>query len=106
MKKIECIVRPEKVRGVTAALREIGIGGMAVYPVRGFGVQRIRPENALFVRKQKMEIYAADSQVKEIVAAVVKCCKTGRMGDGKIAVLPMEDCIRVRTGERRNKALF
>ncbi len=106
MKKIECIIRPEKLKDVADALKEIGIGGMTVCRVQGFGVQRIRPENALFVRKRKMEIYATDAQVKEIVATVVKHCATGKMGDGKIAILPMDDCVRVRTGEGKNKALF
>lgn len=106
MKKIECIIRSEKLKDVSDALKEIGIGGMTVSEVRGFGVQTTRPDSFLFVHKVKAEMYATDSQVKEIIAAILKQCASGRMGDGKIAVLPMDDCVRVRTGERKNKALF
>ncbi|HAH19774.1 MAG: hypothetical protein A2Y00_10645 [Omnitrophica WOR_2 bacterium GWF2_43_52] len=106
MKKIECIVREEKLKELTQALREVGIGGMTVSEVRGFGVQTLRPESFLFVHKVKIEIYAADSQVNEIVDTVVSHCASGKLGDGKIAVLPMEDCIRVRTGARKQTALF
>lgn len=106
MKKIESILRVEKLKDVTDALREAGIGGMTVSEVRGFGVQTTRPESFLFVPKVKIEIYVIDSQVKEIVAAIVKQCASGKMGDGKVAILPVDDCIRVRTGERGKKALF
>ena len=105
MKKIECIIRSEKLKDVTDALREAGIGGMTVSEVRGFGVQTARPESFLFVHKIKLEIYAADSQVQEIISTILKHCASGRMGDGKISVLPMDDCIRVRTGERKNRAI-
>ena len=106
MKKIESILRVEKLKDVTDALREAGIGGMTVSEVRGFGVQTTRPESFLFVPKVKIEIYVSDSQVKEIVAAIVKQCASGKLGDGKVAILPVDDCIRVRTGERGKKALF
>lgn len=106
MKKVECIIRSEKLKDVTEALRKVGIGGMTVSEVRGFGVQTTRPDSFLFVHKTKIEIYASDKQVKEIISAVLTHCAGGKMGDGKIAVLPMEDCVRVRTGERSNKAIF
>lgn len=106
MKKIECIIRAERLKDVTDALKNIGIGGMTVSEVRGFGNQSTRPESFLFVHKTKIEIYALDSQVKGIISAILMHCQTGKMGDGKIAVIPMDDCVRVHTGERKNKALF
>ncbi len=106
MKKIECIIRSEKLKDVTDALKGIGIGGMTVSEVRGFGVQRTRPDSFLFVHKTKLEIYATESQVKEIISKILMHCSTGKMGDGKIAVLPIYDCVRVRTGERKNKAIL
>jgi len=106
MKKIECIIRPEKLKDVTDALKQIGIGGMTVSEVRGFGAQASRPDSFLFVHKVKVEIYATDAQVMEIISKILMHCSTGNMGDGKIAVLPMDDCVRVRTGERKNKSIL
>lgn len=106
MKKIECIIRSEKLKDVSDCLRQIGVGGMTVSEVRGFGTQSTRPESFLFVHKVKIEIYATDSQVKEIVSKILTHCQSGKMGDGKIAILPLEDCVRVRTGERKNKAIL
>ncbi len=105
MKKIECIIRSEKLKDVTDALRKIGIGGMTVSEARGFGVESERPDNFLFVHKTKLEIYATQRQVKKIICKILMHCSTGKMGDGKIVVLPLDDCIRIRTGERKNKAL-
>lgn len=105
MKKIECIIRSETLRDLTEALRKAGIGGMAISEVRGFGVQSERPESFLFVHKTKIEIYALETQVHKIISAILMHCSTGRVGDGKIAVLPVTDCIRVRTGERKNRAI-
>jgi nitrogen regulatory protein P-II 1 len=106
MKKIECIIRPEKLKDVTDALKEIGVGGMMVSEVRGFGTQNTRPDSFLFVHKTKLEIYATDSQVKEIISKILMYCQTGNAGDGKIVVLPLEDCVRVRTGKRKNEAII
>lgn len=106
MKKIECVIRSEKLKDVTNALRGIGVGGITISEVRGFGTQRTRPDSFLFVHKTKVEIYAVDSQVKEIISAILMHCQTGKMGDGKIAVIPLDDCVRVRTGERKNKAIL
>lgn len=106
MKKIEAIVREDRLRDLTKALQEVPIGGMTIYNVRGFGIQRSRPESFLFVHKVKIEIYANERQVKEIISKILMYCQTGKMGDGKIAVLPMDDCIRVRTGERGKKAII
>lgn len=106
MKKVECIIRSEKLKDLTDALRKIGIGGMTVSEVRGFGAQSIRPDNFLFVHKTKIEIYATDAQVKEIISTILLHCAAGKMGDGKIAVLPVDDCVRIRTGERNRKAIL
>ncbi len=106
MKKIECVIRAERLKDVADALKDIGIGGMTVSEVRGFGNQTTRPDSFLFVHKTKIEIYTIDSQVKEIISAIMIHCQSGKMGDGKIAVIPMDDCVRVRTGERKKKAIF
>lgn len=106
MKKIECIIRSEKLKDVTDALKNIGIGGMTVSEVRGFGAQTTRPDTFLFVHKTKIEIYAADKQVNQIISIILMHCQAGKMGDGKIAVIPMYDCVRVRTGERKTKAIL
>jgi nitrogen regulatory protein P-II 1 len=106
VKKIECIIRSERLKDVTDALRKIPIGGMTVSEVRGFGAQSERPDNFLFVHKTKIEIYANDSQTKEIISKLLFYCSSGNAGDGKIAVLPMDDCVRVRTGDRKNKAIL
>lgn len=106
MKKIECIIRSDKLKDVTNALKDIGIGGLTVSEVRGFGVQSARPDSFLFVHKVKLEIYATDAQVKKIISSVLMYCSTGKAGDGKIAVLEMDDCVRVSTGERGDKAII
>ena len=105
MKKIECIIRSERLKDLTAALKKAGIGGMTVSEVRGFGAQSERPDSFLFVHKTKIEIFAVDSQVKTILSTILMHCSTGKVGDGKIAVLPMEECVRISSGERKNKAI-
>jgi nitrogen regulatory protein P-II 1 len=106
LKKIECIIRPEKLKDLTDALLHIGIGGMTVSDIRGFGSQSQRPYNLLFVHKTKIEIYVTDSQVRDVISVVLTYCSTGKVGDGKIAVLPLDDCIRISTGERKNRAII
>ncbi|MFA6357925.1 MAG: P-II family nitrogen regulator [Candidatus Omnitrophota bacterium] len=106
MKKIECIIRSEKLKDVTDALLNVGIGGMTVSEVRGFGIQRMRPETFLFVHKTKLEIYALDSQANEILGVIMKECFSGRAGDGKIVVMPMDNCIRIRTKDKMDKAII
>lgn len=106
MKKIECIIRSEKLKDLTCALLKIGVGGMTVSDVRGFGTQNQRPYNLLFVHKTKIEIYVIDSQVKDVISVVLTFCSTGAAGDGKIAVLPLDDCIRISTGERKSRAII
>jgi len=105
MKKIECIIRSGKLKDLTDALLEVGIGGMTVSDVRGFGIQRMRPETFLFVQKTKVEIYALESQVNEIVSVILKECPSGKAGDGKIVIMPLENCIRIRTKEKMDKAI-
>lgn len=106
MKKIECIIRSEKLKDLTCALLKIGVGGMTVSDVRGFGAQNQRSYNLLFVHKTKIEIYVVDSQVKNVISVVLTYCSTRKAGDGKIAVLPLDDCIRISTGERNNRAII
>ncbi|MEW6075300.1 MAG: P-II family nitrogen regulator [Candidatus Omnitrophota bacterium] len=103
---MECIIRSERLKDLTSALRKIGIPGMTVSEIRGFGVQSERPDTFLFVHKTKIEIYAVDTQVKDIICTILTQCATGKVGDGKIAVLPLNECVRVSTGERKNKAIL
>lgn len=105
MKKIECIIRPDRLKDVTDALRRVGVGGMTVSDIRGFGVQNERSDNLLFLHKTRLEIYALDSQVKEIISSILMYCSMGKSGDGKIAVLPLDDCIKVSSGERGDQAI-
>ncbi len=105
MKKIEAIIRPSKLHDLEKALRDIGIGGMTIYEVKGFGKEQTRPDEYLFLPKTKIEIYSDDKQVEEIVRVISKTCQSGKLGDGKIAIFPMEDVVRVRTGERGKEAI-
>ncbi|MCK4851729.1 MAG: P-II family nitrogen regulator [Candidatus Omnitrophica bacterium] len=106
MKKIECIIRSEMLKGLKEALRLAGVGGMTITEVKGFGSEATRPDAYLFLPKTKVEIYAADEQVQELAAAVIDTCRTGELGDGKIIVSPMDECIRIRTGQRGDEAIF
>ncbi len=94
MKKIEAIVRREKFPEVCAVLEKSGIGGMTVSEARGFGHHR----NGL-KDKMKIEIYADEFQVDKVVETIRNAAKTGATGDGKIAILPLENITRIRTGE-------
>lgn len=106
MKKIECIIRSEKLRELINALREVGVGGITIVEVKGFGKETTRPEPYLILPKVKIEIYVSDRQIEELISTIVDVCHSGKLGDGKIIVLPMDDAIRIRTGERKEKALF
>ncbi|MCG2713161.1 MAG: P-II family nitrogen regulator [Candidatus Omnitrophica bacterium] len=106
MKKIECIIRQEKLKEVVDSLREAGLGGATISEVKGFGSQSTRPDNFLLLPKTKIELYVADEQVEDLITAIINCCKEETLGSGKIAVLPMEDCVRVRTEERGEKAII
>jgi nitrogen regulatory protein P-II 1 len=106
MKKIECIIKPFKLDDVKSALVDLGINGMTVSEVRGFGRQKGHTElyrgaeyQIDFIPKVKLELVVAADQVDEVVAAVQREACTGRIGDGKIFVRSIEQCIRIRTGE-------
>lgn len=106
MKKIECIIKPERLEDLKNALRVSGAGGMTISDVRGFGKQTTRPDNYLVLPKIKVEIYCTDEQLDELIEVITRTCRKNEMGDGKIAILPVDDMIRIRTGERSEKALF
>ncbi len=106
MKKIECIIRQEKLKDLSDALLLAGIGGMTVSEVKGFGSQTTRPPNYLFLPKTKIEIYCADDHLEEIVNCILKSCKDESIGSGKIIVFPIEECIRIRTNEKGEKGIF
>ncbi len=112
MKKIECIIRPFKLEDVKEALSEIGIRGMTVSEIRGFGRQKGHTElyrgseyTIEFVPKLKVEIVVPEDRVDEVVNTVVQAASTGKIGDGKIFVIPVDETIRIRTGERGPAAI-
>ncbi len=107
MRKIEAVIKPFKLDEVKEALHEIGIQGMTVTEVKGFGRQKGHTELYRgaeyvvdFLPKIKLEIAVADDMAEKVVEAIVGAANTGRIGDGKIFVLPMEEVVRIRTGER------
>jgi nitrogen regulatory protein PII len=112
MKKIEAIIKPFKLDEVKHALGELGIEGMTVSEVKGFGRQKGHTEiyrgseyTVDFLPKVKIEVVVPDSKVQAIADAIVKYAKTGKIGDGKVFVLPVEEAIRIRTDERGEKAV-
>lgn len=112
MKKIEAIVKPFKQEDVKEALTEIGVEGMTVSEVKGFGRQKGHTEiyrgseyTVDFLPKVKFEIVVSDERVSRAVDAIVQAAKTGKIGDGKVFVLPIEDAIRIRTEERGENAI-
>lgn len=112
MKKIEAIIKPFKLDEVKAALAELGVKGMTLTEVKGFGrtggkreVYRGSAYVVDFVPKVKLEIVVPDELTHEVVEAIMKAAQTGRIGDGKIFVLPIEEAIRIRTGERGEAAV-
>lgn len=112
MKKIEAIIKPFKLDDVKEKLSEVGIKGMTVSEVRGFGRQKGHTEIYRgaeyvvdFLPKIKIEIVVPDDHVAEVVEAVRQAAYTGKIGDGKIFVLPVEECVRIRTGEQGEMAL-
>ena len=112
MKKVDAIVKPFKLDEVKDKLNEIGVQGITVTEVKGFGRQKGHTELYRgaeyvvdFLPKLKMEIVVADDQLKEVINALMKAAQTGQIGDGKIFVLPMDDCIRIRTGETGHDAI-
>jgi len=112
MKKIECITRPLKLEPVKDALTDMGIVGMTVTEVRGCGKQRGRTERyrgaeyvVSLLPKVKIEIIIPDDQVEGVVNVIAETARTGEIGDGKIFVLPVEEVVRIRTGERGEEAI-
>ena len=112
MKKIEAIIKPFKLDEVKEALQEIGLQGITVLEAKGFGRQKGHTELYRgaeyvvdFLPKVKLEIIVRDEQVAEVVETIEKSAKTGRIGDGKIFVLPIDEIIRIRTGERGSAAI-
>ena len=112
MKKIEAIIKPFKLEEVKDALAEIGVEGMTVTEVKGFGRQKGHTEiyrgseyTVDFLPKIKIEVVLGDALVESATAAILKAAKTGKIGDGKIFVLPVEHAVRIRTEETGNKAV-
>jgi nitrogen regulatory protein P-II 1 len=112
MKKIEAIIRPHLLDAVKNALQEVGINGLTVTEVRGFGRQKGHTETYRgseykidFLPKVKVEVALPLEMVDQAIDAILKTAKTGKFGDGKIFVLPVEEVIRIRTGERGEAAL-
>lgn len=103
MKKLECIIRPEKLDDVRSALRKTGIGGMTITRIEGFGKQRAIGRGS--VEKIKVEVYVDDFQADSIIEIIKKAAYTGNTGDGKIAIMPLEEIYRIRTGETGPRAI-
>ena len=112
MKKIEAVIKPFKLDDVREALTEIGISGMTVSEVKGFGRQKGHTEIYRgaeyafdFLPKVKVELVLADEDVERAIHIIVETARSGKIGDGKIFVLPVEEVIRIRTGERAEAAI-
>ena len=112
MKKIEAIIKPFKLEDVKEALSGVGVEGMTVSEVKGFGRQKGHTEiyrgseyTVDFLPKLKLEIVVAEAIVEPAVNAILKAAKTGKIGDGKIFVLPIEQALRIRTEERGENAV-
>jgi nitrogen regulatory protein P-II 1 len=112
MKKIEAIIRTEKLEELREALEEKGFSGMTITEVRGRGAQqgitlewRVGEYKVDFLPKIKIEMMVDDSNIEKVVKTIISVCKTGNIGDGKIFISPVYEVIRIRTGERGEKAL-
>ena len=112
MKKIEAIIKPFKLDDVREALTEIGITGMTVTEVKGFGRQKGHTEiyrgaeyAVDFLPKVKLELVLSDADVDRAIEVIVEAARSGKIGDGKIFVLPVEEAVRIRTGERADAAV-
>ena len=112
MKKVEAIIKPFKLDEVKESLSSIGVQGLTVSEVKGFGRQKGHTELYRgaeyvvdFLPKVKLEIIVKDELVTQVVDAILKSAKTGRIGDGKIFVLPVDEVVRIRTGERGPDAI-
>ena len=112
MKKIEAIIKPFKLDEVKEALHEVGVSGITVTEAKGFGRQKGHTELYRgaeyivdFLPKVKLEVVVDDAMAPRVVEAIANAAQTGRIGDGKIFVIPVEDALRIRTGERGNDAI-
>jgi nitrogen regulatory protein P-II 1 len=112
MKKVEAIIKPFKLDEVKDALSEVGVQGMTVTEVKGFGrtggkkeVYRGSAYVVDFVPKVKLEIVVSDDLTHSVIDAIEKSAKTGRIGDGKIFVSPVDEAVRIRTGEKGDEAV-
>jgi nitrogen regulatory protein P-II 1 len=112
MKKVEAIIKPFKLDEVKEALSSIGVQGLTVSEVKGFGRQKGHTELYRgaeyvvdFLPKVKLEIIVSDELTPQVVETIERAARTGRIGDGKIFVMPMEEVVRIRTGERGAAAL-
>jgi len=112
MKQIEAIIKPFKLDEVKEALTKVGIQGMTITEVKGFGRQKGHTElyrgaeySVDFLPKVKIQILVPDEKVAQVVEAVVKTARTGKIGDGKIFVIPVEEVVRIRTGEKGSDAI-
>ena len=112
MKKVEAIIKPFKLDEVKEALSNAGTQGLTVYEVKGFGRQKGRTELYRgseyvvdFLPKVKIEVLVNDAKVQQVVEVIEKAARTGKIGDGKIFVVALEEVVRIRTGERGNDAI-
>jgi nitrogen regulatory protein P-II 1 len=112
MKKIEAVIKPFKLEEVKEALSDFGIVGMTVTEVKGFGRQKGQTEiyrgneySVDFLPKIKIEVVLSEDKVEEALEAILKAARTGKIGDGKIFVLPVEEAVRIRTGETADAAV-
>jgi nitrogen regulatory protein P-II 1 len=112
MKKIESIIRPHLLEVVKNALQEVGVVGMTITEVKGFGRQKGHTETYRgseykvdFLPKLKIEVVLAETLVDQAIEAVIRTAKTGKFGDGKIFVTNLEEVVRIRTGERGEEAI-
>jgi nitrogen regulatory protein PII len=112
MKKIEAIIKPFKLDEVKDALNSLGVQGMTVTEVKGFGRQKGHVElyrgaeyDIAFIPKVKIEVVAADATADKVVSTIMEKAKTGKIGDGKIFITKIEDIIRIRTGEKGEIAI-
>ncbi len=112
MKKVEAVIKPFKLEEVKEALSNVGIKGMTVIEVKGFGRQKGHKElyrgaeyEIEFLPKVKIEVVVPDGELESVIEAIVSSARTGRLGDGKVFVTPVEEVIRIRTGERGEEAI-
>ena len=112
MKKIEAVIKPFKLEEVKEALANVGVAGMTVSEVKGYGRQQGHSELYRgaeyvvdFLPKIKLELIVADENVDSIISVIIEAAKTGKIGDGKIFVSPVEKIVRIRTGEQDEEAI-